>query len=63
MRVKHKQKSLRGEVGANKTSLSQPPFIKVSEPWQESGRSCICVLGMSIFISICDFSNEFLKCY
>ena len=63
MRVKHKKKSLRGEVEANKTSLSQPPFIKVFVPSQGSGRSCICVLWMSIFISIYDFSNGFLKCY
>ena len=57
------KKSFRGEVEANKTSLSQPSFIKVSVPSQGSGRSCICVLGMSIFISIYDFSNGFLKCY
>jgi hypothetical protein len=36
--------------GAHYTSLTQPLFffIKVSAPSQETGRSCICVLLVSI---------------
>ena len=39
--------SLRGEVWANKTSLTPPHFIEVAGPSQERERSCICVLGVS----------------
>jgi len=40
--------SLIGEVWAHKISLSPPFFIDVPVPSQESERSCICVLGVSI---------------
>ena len=39
---------LLGEVWAHKTSLTSPVFIEVSVPSQESERSCICVLVVSI---------------
>ena len=35
-------------VWAHTTRLTPPPFIKVSVPSQESERSCICMLGVSI---------------
>jgi hypothetical protein len=39
---------LRGEVWANKTSLTPPLLIEVPVPSMESERACICVLGVSI---------------
>jgi hypothetical protein len=39
---------LRGKVEANKTSLTAPLYIEVPVPSQESKRSCIGVLGVSI---------------
>jgi len=36
------------EVWALKTSLTQPLYIEVPVPSQESERSCICALGVSI---------------
>ena len=40
--------SIRGDVLAHKASLNQLSFIKVPLPSQESERSCICVLWVSI---------------
>jgi len=40
--------SQRGEFWSHKTSLTLPLFIEVPVPSQESERSCICVLGVSI---------------
>ena len=40
--------SLRGKIWANTTSLTPPLFIEVSVPSNESKRSCICVLEVSI---------------
>ena len=48
--------SLRGELWAHKTSLTPPLFIEVSVPSQESERSCIFVL----FVSILPLSTMFL---
>ena len=42
-------KNLRGEIWADKTSLTLPHFIEVPVPSQESEQSYICVLGVSIF--------------
>jgi len=39
---------LRTEVWAHKTGLTPPLFIEVSVPTQDSERSCICVLWISI---------------
>jgi hypothetical protein len=40
-------------TNAHKTSLTQPLFIEVPVPSQESERLCICVLGVLImFLSI-----------
>jgi len=36
-------------VWAHKTSLTPPLFIEVPVPSQKNERSCICVLGISIF--------------
>ena len=53
--------SLRGDVWDHKISLTPPLFIEVPVPIQEHERSCICVLGVSIFplsmILIFDFLN------
>jgi hypothetical protein len=35
------------EVWANKSSLTPPLVFKIPVPSQESGWSCICVLGVS----------------
>jgi hypothetical protein len=40
--------TLRRDAWARKASLSPPLFIEVSVPSQESERSCICVLHVSI---------------
>jgi hypothetical protein len=40
--------SLRGEVWDNEISLTPPLVIVIPVPSQESDRSCICVLGISI---------------
>ena len=40
--------SLRWEVWAHKTSLTPLLFIEVPVPRPEFGRSCICVIGLSI---------------
>ena len=40
--------SLRWEVWAHKTSLTPLLFIEVPAPRPEFGRSCICVIGLSI---------------
>jgi hypothetical protein len=48
--------SLRMEVWAHKISLTPPPFIEMFVPSQESERSCIRVLG----VSICSLSMIFL---
>jgi hypothetical protein len=47
--------SLRGEGWACKNSLTQPLFIEVPVPRQESEQSSFCVLGVSILIL--DFGN------
>ena len=53
--------SPRGDVWDHKISLTLPLFIEVPVPIQENERSCICVLGVSIFplsmILIFDFLN------
>ena len=41
-----------GEVSSHKTSLTLILLIEVHAPSQESERSCICVLDVSIFISL-----------
>ena len=48
--------SLSREVWAHKISLTPPPLIEMFVPSQESERSCICVLG----VSICSLSMIFL---
>ena len=40
------------EVWAHKISLTPPLFIEVHAPSQESERSCICVLWVSIFLFV-----------
>ena len=40
--------SLRGDIWANKTSLTLPLFIEVPVPKQEMEQSCICVVDVSI---------------
>jgi hypothetical protein len=40
--------SLRGGVWAHKASLATPPFIEAPVPSQDSGRSCILMLGVLI---------------
>jgi hypothetical protein len=42
--------SLRSDIWAHKTSLAPPNYINVPAPSQESERSCICVLGISIYL-------------
>jgi hypothetical protein len=55
--------TLRGEVWIHKTSLTPPLFIEVSVPRDESERSCICVLGVSILLLFLRFfSIGFLNC-
>jgi hypothetical protein len=49
--------SLIGYVWAHKTSLTPPPFIKVSVSYQESELSCICVLGVHIVLVFTNFLN------
>jgi hypothetical protein len=44
----NKKMLMRGTVWADKTSLTAPLFIEVPVPSQESERSCICVLRVSI---------------
>jgi hypothetical protein len=54
---------------AHKTSLIPPPYFKVPVPSQESERSCICMLGISILpLSVilehpswCNTTNKTLK--
>ena len=41
------------------TSLTPPLFIEVSVPSQESERSCICVLGVSILLLSMIFILDF----
>ena len=50
--------SPRGQVWVHKTSLTPPHFIELPVPSQESERSCIYVLGLSI-LPFCDFSIGF----
>jgi hypothetical protein len=57
--------SLRGEVWAHKTGLTPASFIEI--PVYESGWSCICVFGVSIFplstILILVFGTFPTSCY
>ena len=57
--------SLIGEV--HKPSLTPPLFIKVSVLSQESGGSCICVLGITILslspVFHLDFGTVRIGCY
>jgi hypothetical protein len=48
-----------GEVWVHKTSLIPPPFIEVPVPSQESKRSCICMLEVSILPLFLRFLNCF----
>jgi len=41
---------MRGGLGGEKTSLTPPLFIEVIVPSQESDRSCISVLSVSILL-------------
>jgi len=54
--------SLRVDVRAHKASLTPPLFIEVSVPSQESERSCICVLVVSILPLSTFFSIIFCSC-
>jgi hypothetical protein len=59
--------SLRGQVWAQKTSLTPPLLIEVPVPRQESEQSCICVLGVLILplytIFLLDFGTVPTVCY
>jgi len=64
--VKHLQDriiSLRGDVWVHKTSLTPPFVLEVPVPRQESEKSCLCVLGISMLplstILIFDFKVFF----
>ena len=48
-----------GEVWVQKTSLIPPHFIEVPVPSQESKRSCICMLEVSILPLFLRFLNCF----
>ena len=47
--------NVRGEVSAHKTNLTQPLFIEVSLPSQESESSCVCLLQ--------EFQKYWFKCF
>jgi hypothetical protein len=47
--------SLRGEGWIYKTNLTPPLSIEVTVSTQESERSCICMLKVSIFASFYDY--------
>ena len=51
--------SLRGEIRANKTCLTLPLFIEVSEPSQEVEQSCICVLKVTMLLLSTIFLLDF----
>ena len=53
---------LRGKAQAHKTSLAPPVLIEVPVPNQESKRSCICVLRVSI-LPLSTISIGFLELF
>jgi hypothetical protein len=55
--------SLKGKFWVHITSLTPPRFIVVSVPSQESERSCICVLGVTILLfDFWNYSNVVVLC-
>ena len=53
--------SLRGEVWAHNTSLTPPLLFKVPVPSQDSGRLCMCIMGID-FTSSYNFDIWFWNC-
>ena len=49
-------------VQSHKTSLNPPLFIEVTVQRQENERSCICILGVSIYLLFYDYSIRFRNC-
>ena len=54
--------SLREEISPYKSSLTLPPFIHLLITGQDSGRSCICVLGVfPLFLRLYYYNLELVR--